>query len=112
MASRCGLRLLIAFLGKGNTSGLSLHKLEADKFAASRLYGKLANICPDLPSEHLAGTSMFKADHGRRYGHGRVQVQGLVRLHPVCPAGLLREPCATITGFVPRILRPMGGHSV
>lgn len=58
------LRLLIAFLGKINTSGLSLHKLEADRFAASRLYGKLANICPDLPSEHLAGTSMFKAITG------------------------------------------------
>lgn len=27
----------------------------------SRLVGKLANICADLPSEHLAGTSTFKA---------------------------------------------------
>jgi len=58
------LRLLIAFLGRGNTSGLSLHRLEDDKFAVSRLYGKLANICPDLPSEHLAGTSVFKAITG------------------------------------------------
>lgn len=58
------LRLVIAFLGKVNTSGLSLHKLEADRFSASRLYGKLANICPDLPSEHLSGTSTFKAITG------------------------------------------------
>lgn len=58
------LAQLIAFLGKSNTSALSLHKLESDKFAASRLFGKLANICPDLPSDHLAGTSVFKAITG------------------------------------------------
>jgi hypothetical protein len=27
----------------------------------SRLVGKLANICPDRPSHHLQGTSVFKA---------------------------------------------------
>ena len=58
------LNLVSTFLGKRNTSGVSLHKLEADKFAALRLIGKLANICPDLPSEHLAGTSVFKAITG------------------------------------------------
>ena len=58
------LGMVEAFLGKQNTSNLSLHKLESDKFAASRLYGKLANICPDLPTEHLAGTSVFKAITG------------------------------------------------
>lgn len=54
------LRQVIALLGKPNTSAISLHKLESDKFAVARLLGKLANICPDLPSEHLAGTSIFK----------------------------------------------------
>jgi P4 family phage/plasmid primase-like protien len=58
------LRGVIAFLGRYNVSSLSLQKLEADRFAAARLVGKLANICPDLPSEHLAGTSMFKAITG------------------------------------------------
>jgi len=58
------LSLVAAFLDKRNTSGVSLHKLEADKFAAARLIGKLANICPDLPSKHLAGTSTFKAITG------------------------------------------------
>jgi putative DNA primase/helicase len=53
-----------AFLGRGNVSGLSLHKLESDRFACSRLVGKLANICPDLPSADLAGTSIFKAITG------------------------------------------------
>jgi P4 family phage/plasmid primase-like protien len=54
-------RACIAFLGKWNTVAISLHKLEQDKFAASRLVGKLANICPDLPTAHLLGTSAFKA---------------------------------------------------
>jgi len=55
------LNLVVHFLGRSNTSAVSLHKLEADQFAASRLIGKLANVCPDLPSDHLAGTSVFKA---------------------------------------------------
>lgn len=55
------LMMVTALLGRRNVSGVSLHRLESDKFATGRLYGKLANICPDLPSEHLTGTSMFKA---------------------------------------------------
>jgi len=55
------LRACVAFVGKHNTSALSLHKIEQDKFAAARLFGKLANICPDLPTAHLSSTSMFKA---------------------------------------------------
>ena len=55
------LSLLHAFLGRSNVSALSLHKIEADKFAAARLVGKLANICPDLPTVALSGTLMFKA---------------------------------------------------
>lgn len=52
---------LVAFVGRRNVSGVSLHRLEADRFAAARLVGKLANVCPDLPSTHLVGTSVFKA---------------------------------------------------
>jgi P4 family phage/plasmid primase-like protien len=55
------LRAVVAMLGMGNVSGLSLHKLESDRFAVARLVGKLANVCPDLPSAHLAGTSVFKS---------------------------------------------------
>jgi P4 family phage/plasmid primase-like protien len=55
------LRGIIAFIGKQNTAAISLHKLEGDKYAAARLVGKLANVCPDLPSAHLSSTSMFKA---------------------------------------------------
>lgn len=54
------LDLLATFVGKQNTAAVSLHKLEANQFAAARLVGKLANICPDLPSSHLESTSTFK----------------------------------------------------
>ncbi len=50
-----------AFLGRENVSTLALQRLEADKFAVVRLLGKLANVCADLPSDALAGTSTFKA---------------------------------------------------
>jgi putative DNA primase/helicase len=69
------LKAIKSFLGKENVAGLSLHKLEMGRFATARLVGKLANICPDLPSEHLASTSVFKALTGgdlihaeRKYG--------------------------------------------
>jgi putative DNA primase/helicase len=58
------LNLLEAFIGKPNATALSLHKIESDKFAAARLLGKLANICPDLPTAALSGTSTFKALSG------------------------------------------------
>ena len=48
------------FIGKRNTSGLSLHNLEGHRFAMANLVSKLANICPDLSSKHLSGTSIFK----------------------------------------------------
>lgn len=58
------LRGVLAFIGKHNTAAVSLHKLENDRFSAARLIGKLANICPDLPSTDLTSTSIFKAITG------------------------------------------------
>ena len=55
------LQAITNFLGQRNVSTVSLQQLDNDKFAAAELYGKLANICSDLPGEHLAGTAMFKA---------------------------------------------------
>ncbi len=58
------LLALTNFLGRQNVVALSLHKLETDRFAVARLFGKSANICPDLPNTHLVSTSMFKAITG------------------------------------------------
>lgn len=58
------LRAVLAFLGRQNVAALSLHRLENDRFSVARLLGRLANICPDLPSEDLSSTSTFKAITG------------------------------------------------
>src|SRR5690606_25316555 len=49
-----------AFLGHPHITSLSLQKIENDRLAIARLLGKLANICPDLPSRHLQETALFK----------------------------------------------------
>jgi putative DNA primase/helicase len=53
-----------AFLGIANTSTVSLHRLESDRFSVARLIGRLANLFADLPSEHLASTATFKGITG------------------------------------------------
>jgi putative DNA primase/helicase len=58
------LRAVLTFLGKQNVTAISLHRLENDRFSVARLVGRLANICPDLPSEDLSSTSIFKAITG------------------------------------------------
>ncbi|MBZ5604693.1 MAG: DUF3854 domain-containing protein [Acidobacteriia bacterium] len=58
------LRGVLAFIGKHNTSAVALQRLENDRFSAARLIGRLANICPDLPSTELTSTSVFKAITG------------------------------------------------
>ena len=58
------LDLATRFVGADNVCHLSLQRLEADRFSAARLYGKLANICPDLPGERLESSAMFKAITG------------------------------------------------
>jgi putative DNA primase/helicase len=52
-----GLR---TFLGRANVASETLHRLESNRFGVAQLVGKLANICPDLPSASLAGSSVFK----------------------------------------------------
>ena len=58
------LDLATNFVGAENVCHLSLQRLESDRFAAARLYGKLANICPDLPGDRLYSSAMFKAITG------------------------------------------------
>jgi P4 family phage/plasmid primase-like protien len=54
------LALLIRLLGRENVCGVSLHRLESNRFDVAQLVGKLANICPDIPDLDLTTTSMFK----------------------------------------------------
>lgn len=55
------LRLLRQFLGGSNCVGISLQAFSANRFATARLYGKLANIYPDLPATKLIDSSFLKA---------------------------------------------------
>jgi P4 family phage/plasmid primase-like protien len=55
------LGAIVAVLGRENVASLALQRLEIDKFSVVRLLGKLANVCADLPSDHLTSTSTFKA---------------------------------------------------
>ncbi len=56
------LNLLRTFLGGiNNVSNVKLYDLVTDKFAASRLYGKVANIYPDIDQHELKYTGLLKA---------------------------------------------------
>jgi putative DNA primase/helicase len=54
------LALLEALVGKENTSGESLHKLEFDKYRLAKLYGKRVNICSDIPDIKMQKSENFK----------------------------------------------------
>lgn len=58
------LNLISQFLGQDNISHVSVQDMDATKPAArfrlASIYGKIANISDDLPSQYLADTSAFK----------------------------------------------------
>lgn len=78
------LDAVVAALGKDNVSGLSLQRLESDKFAVVRLLGKLANVCADLPSDHLTSASTFKALTGGDRLTAERKFQGSFEFTPFC----------------------------
>lgn len=54
------IRLVEAFVGRGNVSNVPLQDLDNERFAAADLYGKMVNTFADLKSEKLSVTGMFK----------------------------------------------------
>jgi len=61
------LNIITAFLGKENVSHQTLQDLDRNRFAAARLWGKLANIYPDIPPDGLKQTGRFKATTGNDF---------------------------------------------
>lgn len=55
------LSVLTAILGKENVAAETLTSLTENRFAPANLWGKLANVFADLPSNPLRYTSVFKA---------------------------------------------------
>ena len=78
------LRLMVRFIGEANTAAMSLQRLENDRFAVAALYGKLANVCPDLPSNKLKETSIFKAITGGDHLTGEHKFRDLFTFRPFC----------------------------
>jgi len=54
------INVIQAFLGIDNISSVSLQELGFNRFAMARLYGKLANLYPDLSDASLKQTGRFK----------------------------------------------------
>lgn len=54
------LEVIKAYLGKQRCSSETLQRLSSRPFSAAMLYGKLANLCADIPSEKIADTGYFK----------------------------------------------------
>jgi len=54
------LNLINTFLGRENVSHVTLQQLDQDRFAASELYGKLANTAGDIPDRPIKYTGWIK----------------------------------------------------
>jgi DNA primase catalytic core len=61
------LSMISTFLGSQNTAAESLHALENDPYSLAELYGKLANIFPDLASKAIYENSTFKMLSGNEH---------------------------------------------
>ena len=53
-------RCITFLLGRYNVSVVGPHDLSEDKFAVADLFGKMANIVPDIPTEPIRNTSKYK----------------------------------------------------
>ena len=54
------LNLVKTFLGADSCSSVTLQDLDKNRFASADLYGRRANICPDISNQELKRTGTFK----------------------------------------------------
>ena len=60
------LNILTKFIGKQNTSALSLHEIcSNDKFALADMHGKMLNVCGDIGKETVTASENIKKLTGR-----------------------------------------------
>lgn len=59
------LSTIRALLGDKNVSAVSLQDLDQNRFARAKLFGKMANICPDISDRELSNTAIIKALTGQ-----------------------------------------------
>lgn len=60
-----------AFIGPDNVSHINLYRLVSSRFATAELYGKLANISPEIATDELKRTGTFKS----LTGHDRIMAE-------------------------------------
>jgi putative DNA primase/helicase len=58
------LRVILAILGKQNTTSTSLADLVNTRFRTAELFGKIANIAGDIDATYLENTAILKAITG------------------------------------------------
>lgn len=68
-------RMIISFLGGNNISTRTLQDLCEDKFASADLFGKLANISDDIPSNAIKYAGKFKQVTGESRLSGQKKFQ-------------------------------------
>lgn len=61
------LNLLTHFIGKENTSGISLQRLSSDRFAAGEFHRKNANIFDELSADDITHNGAFKMATGNGF---------------------------------------------
>ena len=76
------LNLLTAILGTKNVSKKTLFDLKADKFAIAELYGKLANISPDVSEDERKHSGKLKALTGNDEIDARAIYQSSFKYKP------------------------------
>ena len=54
------IKLIESFVGRQNTSHVTLQDLDSDRFSSADLYGKLVNVFADLKATKLSSTGNFK----------------------------------------------------
>ena len=55
------LKVMTRLFGTENITTVSLQRLQSDRFAVAKLYGKAANIYPDMPIGALRDSDIFKS---------------------------------------------------
>ena len=105
------LRMVEAFLGKSAFPTCRCIDSNPTSSHALGLYGKLANICPDLPTEHLAGTSIFKAITGGDPVTGEYKFKDSFDFVPFAIGVFSKQPAASARRFG-RFLRSLARHPV
>ncbi|AGB48939.1 phage/plasmid primase, P4 family, C-terminal domain protein [Methanomethylovorans hollandica DSM 15978] len=58
------IRLLTRLLGPENTTSYTMQELAKDPYAKAGLYGKLANLCGDMPGNRVEDTATIKSLSG------------------------------------------------